>query len=467
MARSGLDLEPGQQAARQWNDDEDDSMPLVSPAEPGAVAAPASGLLVTAVAAVWNNGVICVLASALAFTVASTVVKFVESRIPVFQIVLARGLFSALATTAACRLKGIPTFGHGAPLILKLARGTIGATAMVLSYESIVRLPLGDSTVIFFLSPIFTALLGYLLLGESFGLLTSLGCCASLAGVVMVAQPGSAAVDWSQRRLLGMAFGFTAALLAAGAYICIRQIGKREHSLTVAFYFHIHSVIFSIIPLSLGYPHFAVLPNLLDAALLLLLAVCSFVANLLVSRALQIELAAKATALNFTQVIFAWIIGSYAFGDPITGLGVAGTLLIAAGVISVHLDKATQHVAAPANGIARDCIAKDGVWQHGMEVPAPVLESQNRGWWQRWRERWRPVPTVPDHSGRLKAKSSFKVELSSVLPQYIDADGSLIQSRASSWLSQPGDAESSRQDSGRQPSGALLPLPAERPMHAP
>jgi hypothetical protein len=167
------------------------------------------------------------------------------------------------------------------------------------------------------------------------------------------------------------------------------------------------------------------------------------------------------------QVIFAWIIGSYAFGDPITGLGVAGTLLIAAGVISVHLDKATQHVAAPANGIARDCIAKDGVWQHGMEVPAPVLESQNRGWWQRWRERWRPVPTVPDHSGRLKAKSSFKVELSSVLPQYIDADGSLIQSRASSWLSQPGDAESSRQDSGRQPSGALLPLPAERPMHAP
>jgi hypothetical protein len=70
----------------------------------------------------------------------------------------------------------------------------------------------------------------------------------------------------------------------------------------VAFYFHIHSVIFSIIPLSLGYPHFAVLPNLLDAALLLLLAVCSFVANLLVSRALQIELAAKATALNFTQV---------------------------------------------------------------------------------------------------------------------------------------------------------------------
>lgn len=236
-------------------------MPLVSPAEPGAVAAPASGLLATAVAAVWNNGVICVLASALAFTVASTVVKFVESRIPVFQIVLARGLFSALATTAACRLKGIPTFGHGAPLILKLARGTIGATAMVLSYESIVRLPLGDSvsgtcclpttllltgahnavwsttklatllllpsqTVIFFLSPIFTALLGYLLLGESFGLLTSLGCCASLAGVVMVAQPGSAAVDWSQRRLLGMAFGFTAALLAAGAYICIRQIGK-------------------------------------------------------------------------------------------------------------------------------------------------------------------------------------------------------------------------------------------------
>lgn len=45
---------------------------------------------------------------------------------------------------------------------------------------------------------------------------------------------GSAAVEWSHERLLGMVFGFAGAALAAGAYICIRLIGKREHPLTVA-----------------------------------------------------------------------------------------------------------------------------------------------------------------------------------------------------------------------------------------
>lgn len=45
---------------------------------------------------------------------------------------------------------------------------------------------------------------------------------------------GGAAVEWSDERLMGMVFGFVGAALAAGAYICIHQIGRREHPLTVA-----------------------------------------------------------------------------------------------------------------------------------------------------------------------------------------------------------------------------------------
>lgn len=180
---------------------------------------------------------------------------FLQHAIPVFEIILCRALFAGVTTVLSCRAKGLPIFGSTAPLPIKLARGIVGATAMICCYESIVRLPLSDSvrgrwcigwpqpalrsqsclnshpsqssqTVIFFLSPAFTAILGYLLLGEKFGWLTAAGCSASLGGVVMVAQPGSAAVDWSRQRLLGMVFGFAGAVLAAGAYICIRQIGK-------------------------------------------------------------------------------------------------------------------------------------------------------------------------------------------------------------------------------------------------
>ena len=60
-------------------------------------------------------------------------------------------------------------------------------------------------------------------------------CLASLAGVVLIAQPPfilhlfSAAVaqqPWTHMRAVGMALGVTGALLAACAYVSIRLIGK-------------------------------------------------------------------------------------------------------------------------------------------------------------------------------------------------------------------------------------------------
>lgn len=67
-------------------------------------------------------------------------------------------------------------------------------------------------------------------------------------------------------------------------------------------YFHIFAFFSSVIPLAFGYPAPAVLPSALEAALLLAIACGSFGGNLLVNRAFQLELAAKASAVNFAQV---------------------------------------------------------------------------------------------------------------------------------------------------------------------
>lgn len=100
---------------------------------------------------------------------------------------------------------------------------------MTASYEALVRLPLADSTVIFYLCPALTAILCWLVLGEAVGWLTAAGCAASLAGVVLVAQPPwllGGGARWSHARMLGTVFGVCGAVLAAGAYLCIRMIGK-------------------------------------------------------------------------------------------------------------------------------------------------------------------------------------------------------------------------------------------------
>ena len=67
-------------------------------------------------------------------------------------------------------------------------------------------------------------------------------------------------------------------------------------------FFHIAALLTAAVPLAVGYPQRAVAPTPPQATLLLGIAACSFSGNLLINRAFQIELAAKASAVNFSQV---------------------------------------------------------------------------------------------------------------------------------------------------------------------
>ena len=54
--------------------------------------------------------------------------------------------------------------------------------------------------------------------------------------------------------------------------------------------------------MQVGYPDRAVLPGLADTELLLALAICSFIGQMLLNRSFQITSAAKGSSLMCTQV---------------------------------------------------------------------------------------------------------------------------------------------------------------------
>ena len=84
----------------------------------------------------------------------------------------------------------------------------------------------------------------------------------------------------------------------------MRVIGKRESSLTIAFAFHTCSACTSAVPLALGVPHPAVLPSPRAALCLAGVAATSFAAQLLLNRGFQLESAARASAFNYSQVLW-------------------------------------------------------------------------------------------------------------------------------------------------------------------
>lgn len=94
----------------------------------------------------------------------------------------------------------------------------------------------------------------------------------------------------------------------------------------------------------------AVLPRGVACLYLVAIATCSFLAQLLLNRAFQIETAVRASAANYTQVLWANLLGVLLFREPLTLLGCVGAALVAVGVLAVAADKkkAVQERALPA-----------------------------------------------------------------------------------------------------------------------
>ena len=80
--------------------------------------------------------------------------------------------------------------------------------------------------------------------------------------------------------------------------------------------------------------------------------VASFLAQLWLNRGMQLAPVAKASAANYAQVPYSFVLGAALFGEPITLIGVLGSCMVAAGVVAVALDKQAAAAAGHAPGAA-------------------------------------------------------------------------------------------------------------------
>lgn len=82
-----------------------------------------------------------------------------------------------------------PFLGPSEVRHLLVLRGLVGFFSVYGGYVALQRLKLTDVTAIGFLSPICTAIMGAIFLGEHFRLREAVAACLSLAGVVLIVKP--------------------------------------------------------------------------------------------------------------------------------------------------------------------------------------------------------------------------------------------------------------------------------------
>lgn len=135
----------------------------------------------------------CVLLASFIFALSAVLVKLCGREVPVTEITLARSTVSIVVGVSSALSRGEPlTMGKRENYHLLLMRGVFGSCSMIFRYEAFVLIPLADAVTIAFISPITTALLSALALGEHAGPPTYVGGVVALAGVALISKPGFA-----------------------------------------------------------------------------------------------------------------------------------------------------------------------------------------------------------------------------------------------------------------------------------
>ncbi len=235
--------------------------------------------------------------------------KLAGARIPTMELVFVRSLLMTAASFVILRQQGLSPRGTDRRSLF--LRASIGVAALSLFYFALPRIPLGDATAIFYLAPIWTALIASVVLKERTARLVFLGMGISLLGVALIARPtllfGGTVVELD--RLAVMAT-LGASMLSGFVYVIVRKLRATDAPLVIIFWLSWVGVLGALPFIALGW----VWPTPIEWAYLAGVGITTLIAQIFMTLGLHKEAAGRAMSIGYLQVVFAFIWGALAFG---------------------------------------------------------------------------------------------------------------------------------------------------------
>ena len=285
-----------------------------------------------------DAGILFMLASALISALNGAVAKMLGESMSAMEIVFFRNLLGVAIILAA--LRHTPPVLPGGRLRLLILRGLFGFSAMILFFYTITTIPLGEAITLNKTSPLFVALLAWLLMGERLNRYGILALFVGFAGVAFITKPLGLTIGYEH--FLGLLGGF----FAACAYATIKRIRDIYDSRVIVLSFVglgslIPALLFLAAPyvdappkLAFLFPAFAWPHDAYTWGLIGFMAVISTLSQWLLTKAYSLGRAGIVGVVSYTNIPFAVGFG-WALGDPFPDLwvwtGIA--LIVLAGVL--------------------------------------------------------------------------------------------------------------------------------------
>ena len=208
-----------------------------------------------------------------------------------------------------------------------LTRGTIGLVTMILSFAALTYLPLAEAATIGFAAPLFSVALSAMILGEPVGRHRWGAVALGFAGVLIVMRP----ID-SHLPAAGLTLALLGALGTAAVTITLRQIGRTEATPTIVLWF----TCFSMAVTGLLLPFYGQMHDGPTWAILLALGTFGGLGQLFLTSALRFAPVSVVVPFDYSQLIWAVLLGWALFDThPATSTWAGAALIVASGLYTL------------------------------------------------------------------------------------------------------------------------------------
>lgn len=251
--------------------------------------------------------------------------------------------------------------------LLHILRGVLLISSATLFVYAMRALPLETATAIGFAAPLYVTALSIPFLGEKVGARRWSAVGVGFLGILVILRPGSAAF------VPEMLIPLFSSLCWAGGLIITRAMRGREGPLTILIWSTASGMIV-IAPLGLsGWET----PTPIQWGMLAAIALCHAAGQYFTIRAFMMASASLLAPFSYSTIVWATLIGLFAFGSYPDAATIAGTaLLVGAGLYVWHRERqVTGQPTVPGGSISE--VAQEA--PESEEIAEPASEGLGAG----------------------------------------------------------------------------------------
>nr|WP_254795564.1 DMT family transporter [Atopomonas hussainii] len=199
-----------------------------------------------------------------------------------------------------------------------LWRAFFGLAAMYCFFYAIAHLPLADAMLFTYSAPVFTPFIAYFWLKEPLTKKIAAAAAIGFCGVLLVAKPSDAIFE--AIALVGLA----ASILAAFAFVSIREMSDSEPAFRIVFYFALFSTLLSAIPMLWAWQPL----NVQQLSLLALVGVLATTSQIIMSKAYSLAPPGVIGPFAYLAIVFSALIAWWQWHEVPSLSSCIGAVLI-------------------------------------------------------------------------------------------------------------------------------------------